>query len=168
MAAGRGPAGIAGVRAARSRPALLSACSLQGQRRPTRALRPRQDCAGTTPTQATSRDSGTPASRPRTMWTGRGFYASAESPRRGGLELSRWSIAQGSVTLLPKSSLFAKLRGDRSTRFIFVHGFANGREEGLFADLIEQSESLQFVLHRILEFGKAQLCLGMPKCFIQF
>jgi hypothetical protein len=38
---------------------------------------------------------------------------------------------------------------------IFVHGFANGREEGLFADMIEQSESLQFVLHRIFEFGKA-------------
>ena len=40
-------------------------------------------------------------------------------------------------------------------RFIFVHGFANGREEELFANLIEQSEPLQFVLHRIFEFGKA-------------
>ena len=38
------------------------------------------------------------------------------------------------------SSLFAKLRGDRSTRFIFVHRLAYGCEEKLFANLIEQSE----------------------------
>src|SRR5271169_2888811 len=62
MAAGRGPAGIAGARAARSRLALLSACSLRGRLSPTRASRRRRDYAGTTPTQATGRDSGTPAS----------------------------------------------------------------------------------------------------------
>ena len=53
------------------------------------------------------------------------------------------------------SSLFARLRGDRSTRFIFVHRLAYGCEEKLFANLIEQSKSLQFVLHRIFEFGEA-------------
>ena len=67
MAAGRGPAGITGVRAARSRPALRSACSLRGLQRSTQARRPRRDCAGTTPTQAIGRDSGTPANKPRTM-----------------------------------------------------------------------------------------------------
>src|SRR5258708_37502331 len=63
MAAGRGPAGIAGVRAARSRLALRSACWLLGLQRFTQAGRPRRDYAGTIPTRAIGRDSGTPASR---------------------------------------------------------------------------------------------------------
>ena len=77
MAAGRGPAGIAGVRAARSRPALRSACSLQGLPRLTQARRPRRDCAGTTPTRAIGRDFGTPASKPRTMGPAEASVAAA-------------------------------------------------------------------------------------------
>src|SRR5262245_20527416 len=34
---------------------------------------------------------------------------------------------------------------------------ADGREEGVFTDLLVQTESLELVLHRILELGKAQL-----------
>ena len=91
---------------------------------------------------------------------GQGLCGPAEAsrlrPSRLGEALSNYRDDRPrDCRLLPKSSLFAKLRGDRSTRFIFVHGFANRREEGLFANLIEQSESLQFVLHRIFEFGEA-------------
>ena len=43
----------------------------------------------------------------------------------------------------------------------------NRCEEGLLANLIEQSESLQFVLHRVFEFGEAQSRPGAPERFIQ-
>src|ERR1700735_3391716 len=79
MAAGPGPAGIAGARGARSRPARPSACSPQEPPWLTRGLRPRRDCAGTTPTQVTGRGSGTPASTFTRL--GRG---PAWAPRNGG------------------------------------------------------------------------------------
>ena len=65
MAAGRGPAGIAGARAARSPPAQPSACLPPEPPSPTPASRRRPACAGTTPTRATGRGSGTPARRAR-------------------------------------------------------------------------------------------------------
>ena len=51
---------------------------------------------------------------------------------------------------------------------IFVHGFTDCSEEKLLANLIEQSEPLQFVLYRVFEFGKRQFDPGFPECFIQF
>ena len=40
--------------------------------------------------------------------------------------------------------------------------------KGLFANLIEQSEPLQFVLHRVFEFGETQPGPGLPERFVQF
>ena len=63
MAAGRGRAGIAGAPAARLRPALRSASWPPARRSPTQASLQRRAYAGTTPTQAIGRASGTRASR---------------------------------------------------------------------------------------------------------
>src|SRR5271166_1671600 len=38
----------------------------------------------------------------------------------------------------------------------FIHSSANGREEEMLADLIEQAKSLQLVLDRVLELRKAE------------
>src|SRR6185437_15003100 len=50
---------------------------------------------------------------------------------------------------------------------IFVDGFAYRCEERLFAKVIEQFESLELILHRVFELGKAQSCPGAPERFIQ-
>ena len=78
-AAGRGPAGIAGDRAARSRPAPQSVCSQPELRRPMRALPPAPGCAGTIPIRAIATASGTPASR-QSNW---GPIGAAEIGRPG-------------------------------------------------------------------------------------
>ena len=79
-AVGLGRGGTAGAPAARSPPAPLSACSLLEPRRLTRDLRPRRDCAGITPIQATATASGTPANKLRPDLLTR---AEASIPRPG-------------------------------------------------------------------------------------
>src|SRR5271170_4035335 len=49
---------------------------------------------------------------------------------------------------------------------MFVHCGANRCEKGLFANLIERSESFELVFYGVFEFGKAQSCPGTPECFI--
>jgi hypothetical protein len=41
-----------------------------------------------------------------------------------------------------------------------IPGLANRRKNGLLADLIERSEALQRVLHRVFEIGEAQFRPG--------
>jgi len=48
------------------------------------------------------------------------------------------------------------------------NGRANGREEILLAKLREQSKSLQLVLYRIFQFGKAQLDALRVQRLVQF
>ena len=70
-------------------------------------------------------------------------------------------VASGDQPFFGRSRLLAH-------PLIFVHRFADRREEGAFADLIKQPEAFEFVLHRIFEFGEAQFCAGTPERFIQF
>ena len=86
-AAGRVPAGIAGDRAARLRPAPQSVCSQQELPRPMRALHPRQGCAGTIPIRAIATAFGMPASR-QSNW---GPIGAAESVARDSGASTRFS-----------------------------------------------------------------------------
>ena len=49
---------------------------------------------------------------------------------------------------------------DGMGREVGAHRFAEGREEGLFAEAREESEALQLVLDRILHLGETQLDAG--------
>src|SRR5215813_5917962 len=51
---------------------------------------------------------------------------------------------------------------------IGADGGAGGGKERAFADLLEDSESLKLVLHRILELGEAQVDPGLVQRLVQF
>src|SRR5262249_10946171 len=50
---------------------------------------------------------------------------------------------------------------------IAIDGAADGRKEARFAELRQEAESLELVLHRVLEFGEAQLDVDLAERLIQ-